>query len=165
MDTILTLIGCTLALIGAITGGVFFAIRYFEARLSAEKQNLIALAKAYFEPQNPDEPSQFAGFVQIASDTLARSITTQLKASFMGIQSKANQAERAIVGDIALDSVAMANPIVGAILSSFPSLQKRLRKNPELFPLVEQFAGKLGGQPKPPANGNGHSGQSVKFNL
>lgn len=163
---ILTIIGCTIGLIAAIYLMLVMTLRAIDVRIATEKQKILDLAKSYFEPQSPDQPSEFGAFIQVASDTLARSITGQLKASFMGIQSKAAQAEKAIQGDLLQDAVSMSNPVLGAVMSSFPAVGKRLRKNPELWPLIEHFLAKgvrtpaAGSGPDPGSNGS-----HAKFSL
>lgn len=165
---ILTLIVCSIGVVAAVYLIAVMTLRAIDVRIATEKQKILDLAKAYFEPAGPDQPSEFAGFIQVASDILARSITAQLKATFMGIQSKAAQAERAIQGDLLQDTVNMANPLLGAVMNSFPSVGKRLRKNPELWPLIEQFLAK--GVRTPAAGGPGSgpapsNGSAAKFKI
>lgn len=165
MDIILTLIGCTLAVIGGVYLVAVMTLRAFNTRIEIEKRKIIDLAKAYFEPAGPDQPSEFAGFIQLASDTLAQRMVLHFKTSFMGMQSKANQAERALAQDLMTDTVNQANPMLGALMSSFPAVSKRLAKNPELWPLIQSVLAKAGsksGGAAAPGNG---SLSSPKFKI
>ncbi len=115
---------------------------------------------AYITPQGEGEPSPLARTVEAAGDMLARSLVAQAKGAFMGKQSAAVRGETAIAGDIAEDLLAQRSPVISAILQSFPTLKKTIRRNPQLLDIaLSKLAGGLGsgGSPAPgPDNGNTH---------
>lgn len=101
-----------------------------------------------------------AQVVEAAGLIVARSIVAQAKASFMGMESGAKRQEAAIAGDIAEGVLNTQLPLAGALLQSFPSLRKTLRRNPQLLDLALSKLGGLGagaggGQSPPSGNGTG----------
>ena len=90
----------------------------------------------FLEPRGPGEPSDFSDLVGQISDSFARSILAQAKATFMGKQSGENRAAAAIDADVAMDAVSQVNPAIGAVLNSFPALRKTLKRNPALIDLA-----------------------------
>jgi hypothetical protein len=61
----------------------------------------------------------------------------------MGMQSGDKRLEQAVAMDMAKDATNNANPILGAVLSAFPSVSKRIMKNPAALPLLTGLLGKL----------------------
>jgi hypothetical protein len=107
--------------------------------------------KAFITPLPDGNASPLAQTADALSSVFARAITAQLKTSFMGAQSGAVRAEKAIAGDIAEDLLNAQSPIAGALLSSFPALKKTLRRNPQLIDLA---LSKLPGLIQPGSGGN-----------
>jgi hypothetical protein len=127
---------------------------------------IIALAKSYFETTDPAEPSQFAKFCDILADIFAKHITQNIKSSFMGMQSVDSKNEKRLQADLFQDIASAQSPILGAIMQSFPSVGKRLAKNPELLPMVQNLMAKIGGSAasKPGNNGHDESDYSSRLN-
>lgn len=115
---------------------------------------------AFITPTASDKPSQLAITVQAASEVVARTITAQLKTTFMGISSGDARSEKALEGDIAQDLVAQSP--LGAILSSFPSVAKTLRRNPQLVDMAMGLLAKKFGSG---SSGNGQNSVQAKFKL
>jgi len=114
---------------------------------------------SFITPPDEKTPSQVANVVSTVSDSFARSIVAQAKATFMGKQSGVVRAEKGVDADIAEDTLAMVNPTLSAILTSFPALRKTLRKNPALIDLaLEKLTGSHGttSTPQTVVN-NGHN--------
>jgi hypothetical protein len=124
---------------------LYIAKRYIEH----QKNQVIEMLKAFFNPVSPDKPSEFATMVDIISSQFAAKLVQNAKATFMGVQSVANRNEKAVMGDIATDMLSQASPLAAGLLSSFPALAKRLQKNPELAGLALNFLSK-----KPGNNGD-----------
>lgn len=118
--------------------------------------------KAFITPIDEKTPSELAQTADALSSILARSLVAQIKATFLGKQSGAVRAENAVAGDIAMDSLSSANPLIGGLLKSFPSLAKTLKRNPELLDLA---ISKLFGNKAQPTNGNHEIAEQVKFKL
>jgi hypothetical protein len=111
---------------------------------------------AWVTPVAPGQPSELAKVWEAACAVGSRSVVAQAKTTLMGIQSGASRAEAAIAGDVAED-LAGATPI-GALLSSFPTLKRSIRRNPQLLDLALPFLARLGssvGAGAPVSSGNG----------
>lgn len=112
-----------------------------------------------------NQPSPLAQTTGAMADMVARSLVAQAKATFMGLQSGNSRAEKAIEADMAEDLIAQKSPLAGAIMSSFPSLRRTLRRNPQLIDLAMQEMAKRGAGPAATAdNGGGNRGQ-IPFSL
>jgi len=108
--------------------------------------------RRFVEPTGDGEPSPLAGLTDSVLDLAAGKLTARVKTTFMGMQSGAARAEKAVDGAIAIDSVGVENPAMGALLSAFPHLQKVIRRNPALAgfamdKLGQMAAGRNGGKP------------------
>lgn len=125
----------------------------------------------FFTPPDDKTPSQFAQLTDAVGAQFASRIVNSARATFMQGSSVDARNAKALEGDIVTDLAASQNPLLGAILEQFPSVGKRLRKNPDLLPLGLQLLQKFSGggrsaaQPTPPSGGNGHSsfGSMNKF--
>jgi hypothetical protein len=123
-------------------------------------RRIFAQGKAFITPESEGKPSALANVTQVAADMLGRGVTAQLKATFMGKQSVDVRNGQRIASDIAVDGLSMSNPLIGAVLQQFPTLTKRLAKNPALLDMALQAL--AGGVKAPgPAPSNGET----KFNL
>lgn len=116
----------------------------------------------FLTPQDDGKPSPLATVTDVACSMLARAVVMQAKATFMGIQSGAARAEKAIQADITEDVITQTNPMLGAALESFPALRKTLRRNPGLVDVAMQYLASRQGVP-----GGNHSKEisSPKFKL
>lgn len=116
----------------------------------------------FLTPQEDGKPSPVAVVADAFCSMLARAVVMQAKATFMGVQSGAARAEKAIQADIAEDMVNQSNPMLGAALASFPALRKTLRRNPGLVDIALQYLASRQGVP-----GGNHSKEtaSPKFKL
>lgn len=119
--------------------------------------------RSFVEPLGEGQPSPLGTAIATTSDTFAKSIVSNAKTTFMGIQSGQARAEKAIGGELVQAQLA-SNPLLAGILKSFPALGKGIKSNPELVQgLLSKMAGSFGGQGQAPP-GNGHN-QGVKFKL
>lgn len=118
--------------------------------------------RGFTEPKGPGETSPLADIAQVFADMLGRSITVQLKTTFMGVNSANARSETALENDIKGAALA-TNPTIAGLLSSVPALRKSLRKNPGLMDVVLQALankpGLFGGQ------GGPDNGQSSQVNF
>jgi hypothetical protein len=132
-------------------GVVFFLVRkYNEA-----KDQISQLATSYFTAPDENTPSEFARLVDNASQVLASRLVQTAKSTFMGLQSGQARLDQAVQGDLVQDLASQANPLVGAVLSSFPALRKRVAKSPEVLPLVLDLVNKLRSGPGNDGNNQG----------
>lgn len=100
-------------------------------------QKVVTISHAvvdFITPQSEGQPSKLALVGERFGDMVARSLTAQIKSTFMGKQSGDVRALKAVEGDIAVDMA--NNSSLGGILQAFPTLSKSLRRNPQLFDLA-----------------------------
>jgi hypothetical protein len=124
------------------------------------------ILKTFFTPPDEKTPSEFALTTQAIADQLGRSLVAQLKSTFMTAQSNQVRAQNAVNGDIAEDLVNQANPLIGAIMNTFPALRKTIRRNPGLADMaIQTLLSKIGSGTI--ATGNNHKPDvsQVKFDL
>lgn len=107
-----------------------------------------------------NEPSPFATLVSSISDVFSRSVVASAKSVFMAKQGADNRAERAVEADIAEDMLSAKSPMLSALLDSFPTLKKSIRRNPGLIDMAAQKL--LSKTQNTPAGSNGNQEQ-VKF--
>jgi hypothetical protein len=136
---------------------VFLLLRAAEKVNNAEQQ-----FREFVSPGKDNQPSPLSQFIALESKMLAQDFTNQIKTSMLGKASGAARQENAIAGDIVSDVLNETNPMLGMILDQFPTLKKRIVKNPQMaFGAMNLLSG-LG---KGPGN-NGHfesSGNSDSY--
>lgn len=136
---------------------VFLLLRAAEKVNNAEQQ-----FREFVSPGKDNQPSPLSQFIALESKMLAQDFTNQIKTSMLGKASGAARQENAIAGDIVSDVVNETNPMLGMILDQFPTLKKRIVKNPQMalgaLSLL-QNAGK--GSNK---GNNGHVGNNDGYN-
>ena len=138
----------------------FIAAGYLVKKyIENEKRKAQDLIKSYFLPPAEGEPSQFGAMVDLVAQTFASRIVTSVRASLANVASIQERQAAGIEGDIAVDLLEQANPAIGLALNAFPSLKKRIKKNPNLVAMAAnaiQGAGKkAAAAPAAPSNGHG----------
>jgi len=123
--------------------------------------------KSYFLPgkdtDGKDTPSQFAELVSVISDTVARSIMAQAKATLMGKLSGEARADAAAETEIAEAALAQSNPLLAGIASLLPKKFKtNLLRNPGLIDAVTRKFGQNSVVNTAPSNGHG---SQINFKL
>lgn len=126
-----------------------------------EKQRFLDVLKLYFEQTGENELSEFGLLVNSVSDTFAQRLLASLKGSELGLRSVEAKNLSRLEGDITQDETTAANPLLGALLSNYPSVAKRLAKNPQLLPLIQGVLAKS--SLKGPAGQGGRDGRSSTF--
>ena len=142
---------------------LILSILLFMLLKAAKKiQNAENQFRTFVSPGPDNQPSPLSQFIALESKMLAQDFTNQIKTSMLGKASGAARQETAIAGDIVSDVLNETNPMLGMILDQFPTLKKRLAKNPQMaFGAMNLLSG-LG---KGPGN-NGHfesSGNSDSY--
>lgn len=137
---------------------ILAAILYSFVKIST----LFRQFKTFITPESEGQPSQLANVAQATADMIGKSMTASIAATFMQKRGVTNRNERSIKGDIAIDGISMENPLIGALLQNFPTLTKRLQKNPALLDFA--LSKLTQGGSKAPAE-SGHSNGKVDFNL
>lgn len=103
-------------------------------------RRIYASVIAFITPESEGKPSSLAATVSVMSEVFARSITAQIKTTLMGKSSGIVKQENALAGDMAQDMFSQSP--LGALLSSFPTVAKTLRKNPQLIDAAMQLFSK-----------------------
>jgi hypothetical protein len=123
--------------------------------------------KSFITPIDEKTPSGLASLCDSIAILFGRALVAQLKAVFMGKQSGEVRGEQTVNADIAFDTVSMANPMIGAVLKSFPALSKTLRRNPALLDFALAKLGSMGNKSNSPVQVSPESGDNhqVKFKM
>ena len=132
------ILGASLVILGNIVLAVL-ALRYIERQKTAA----IDAALAYFAPDG-DKMSQFALAVDAIAATFGARLVNSLKASFMGMQGVDARNEKRLQTDMMSDMAGQVNPVLGALVTQFPAVARRLAKNPELIGLAQGLLGSIG---------------------
>lgn len=154
-----------LALILVANVAILALIALFLVKLRAVYRGVVE----FITPEAEGKPSPLANTAGVVADMVGRSMIAQAKAVFMGRQSGDNRGEATVTADILEDVVAQRSPAIAALLGSFPTLKKTLRRNPALLDLaLSKLAGGLGSGPGHQDNqaqpsGNGQS--RLPFNI
>ncbi|GAH92970.1 unnamed protein product, partial [marine sediment metagenome] len=110
----------------------------------------------YFTPRGDGLASPFADTISGIAQVVGSSVATQIKNTFTGEALLTQRQEKGILKDIAQDQLEQSNPLIAMILQQFPTLQKRLLKNPALLPMATEALKKLGGD-------HHESGESINY--
>jgi hypothetical protein len=120
-------------------------------------QNTVKTFREFVSPIDDKTPSPLSQFIALESKQIAQDFMMQAKTTMMGKASGDARAESAITGDIIQDVVSSQNPLIGILLDQFPTLKKRIAKNPQMAFGAMNLLSSLG---KGSGN-NGHSESSV----
>lgn len=126
-----------------------------------EKQRVIRTIKAYFAPAAPDQLSEFARVTDAIAGQFASAAVSSIKGSFMGMQSVDARNIKRLEQDLTMDLVNNQSPAIGMMLEQFPGVKRRLMKNPELLPYIQQIIGKVTGPAAPAAPENNHNSETT----
>jgi len=103
------------------------------------KRQIERLIRDFVTSPGQNTPSPFASLVSQIAGVVGGSVAASLKAVFLGVQSVESKNARAMESEM----IAGQSPILGAIMTSFPAVAKRLAKNPQLAGLALEVAGKV----------------------
>ncbi|GAI50312.1 unnamed protein product, partial [marine sediment metagenome] len=78
------------------------------------------------------------------AQVIGHEVASQIQNTFKGESLVEGRQEKRILNDIAKDQLEQSNPMVAMILQQFPTLQKRLLKNPALLPMATEVLSKVG---------------------
>lgn len=135
---------------------------YVLIRVYIEYAKINEVVKTFITPPEEGKPSALAMTSQAFAEIIARSMMAQAKGFLMGLQSGETRGKQAIAGDVVQDSLG-ASPLA-AILGSFPSLKKSLRRNPQLLDLAMGMLTK-GNSGGGGSSNNGHSDFQSRLGL
>jgi len=113
--------------------------------------------RCFLSPAAKDEPSPAALLIDNISSRVGSVVAAELRASLMGKLSGDSRLAKGIEADIAQDIMTQQSPLLAGLAGVFPTLGKRLSKNPAIvqaiMPIVQNMLAKN--------NGNGHSQQVI----
>lgn len=132
-----------------ILGAVFFLANlslaiFFHRLYNREKQKFISQIRAFFESPNKETPSYFASVTDNIAGQFAYRLSTTLKATFMGVQSGEAKQGAKLQEALSLDLLTQKSPMAGAILTSFPAVQKLVKSNPALGEMAASMLANMG---------------------
>lgn len=136
-----------LTVLAGLAGGVWIALRV---------RTIYGQIVYMLTPEADGKQSPIAGIAAGLASLAGRAAAVEVKTTLMGHASAQSRQLSAIQGDIAED-VAAAQPGLPGLLSAFPSLGKRIRKNPGLLDLAAPLLSRWmasNAQPTTSANGN-----------
>ena len=93
-------------------------------------KSVVNRCKTFFTSQKDDIPSDFAQTCENIAEMMTGKFGASLKGGFAGALGHTKRQENAISEDIVNDMVAGDSPIASYLLDQFPSVKKRLAKNP-----------------------------------
>ncbi|GAI05443.1 unnamed protein product [marine sediment metagenome] len=149
-----------LLLLAALTSILAVKLLKISREVKASYENAQDFAKEYFNPRGDGLPSPFADTISGIAQVVGSSVATQIKNTFTGESLLAQRQEKGILQDMAKDQLEQSNPLIAMILQQFPTLQKRLLKNPALLPMATEALSKLG---KGAGGDHGRSGESIDY--
>jgi len=121
---------------------------YLAYRWLKNKQNeVIDLAKAYFESPGDDRPSQFALFLDLAAQNFSSRLMQSARAQLANMASIDTRQNKKLEAD------GMAAGLPGAI-GAIPGIGRMMQKNPLLYFGAQYLASKMGGGAPAPSNGS-----------
>jgi len=118
---------------------------------------------SFITPRAENEESPLAVVLDAVSHRAGQAVAMEVKTTFMGKESGLKRGEQAVAGDLAMDLAADQQPLIAGLLDGFPTLKKRLLKNPALISAALSLLGgngKGGGQ-APAGGGGGGTNQSA----
>lgn len=121
---------------------------------------------SFVSPRAENQESPLALVLDATAQRIGQAAAMEIKTTLMGKESGLKRGERAVAGDVAMDMAAESQPLLAGLLEGFPTLKKRLLKNPALIGAALGLLGgnKQGGGTAPVGGGGGGNHQSV-FNI
>lgn len=117
---------------------------------------------AFITPRAENEESPLGITLDAVAHRMGQAVAMEVKTTFMGKESGLKRGEAAVAGDVAMDVMAGEQPLIAGLLEGFPTLKKRLLKNPSLIGAALNLLGgngkSGGGAPTGGGGGGNHQG-------
>jgi hypothetical protein len=133
----------TAILLLLVTQLALFIIAFFRAQ--REYHRFIGELSQFLQPAADGGPSPLATIASALIQQGSKSVAAEIKTSLMGQISGVQRGLEGIEGDVMVDS----NPLIGALVGQFPSVKKRLLKNPALLQFILGLAQRKKGESSP----------------
>lgn len=88
--------------------------------------------QTFITPEGENQESPLGVALDLVARRFGLAVAMEVKTTFMGKESGLKRGEAAVAGDIAMDLMASSQPLIAGLLEGFPTLKKRLLKNPGL---------------------------------
>jgi hypothetical protein len=121
-----------LVFVGVLTY-LWFKLRQFKAELVK-----------FISPVDEKTASPLTQIYDQLIDRAGKIITLHIKTTLMGNLSAQSRQIKGIEADIADDVASQQSPLLAGLLNSFPTLKKRLTKNPQLLQAILPLLANLG---------------------
>jgi len=133
---------------------VFVALAFYKIRRQLT---------SFITPMAENEESPLALVLDALAHRAGQAVAMEVKTTFMGKESGLKRGERAVAGDVAMDLVGQEQPLIAGLLEGFPTLKRRLLKNPGLIGAALSLLGGngKGGGAAPVVGGGGGNSQSA----
>lgn len=118
---------------------------------------------SFITPAAENQESPLAVVLDALAQRVGHSIAVEVKTTLLGKESGLKRGEQAVAGDVAMDLLGQEKPLLAGLLEGFPTLKKRLLKNPGLIGAALGLLGGngKGGGPAPAGGGGGGNSQSA----
>lgn len=151
------LIAAVLIVLGQfLTAGA--VIWWGRGQLRAKEAQVRDRILQFVSSPEPGQPSPLAELSEVIAARFANQIVSQLKAQLYASRSHEAKQEGLLQQDIMVDAATQQSPLLGLLAGAFPSVTKRIAKNPTALPALVSLLQKMGsgGQlPLFPHHGNG----------
>lgn len=134
--------------------------------IRTQKAEILERITQFVSAPEPGQLSPLAELSEIIASRFANQIVSQLKAQLYASRSHEAKQEGLLQQDIMLDAATQQSPILGLLAGAFPSVTKRIAKNPTALPALVSLLQKMGaggqlplfGPTQPGSNGSGAPG-------
>jgi len=102
--------------------------------------------------------SPLAELTEVIAHRFSHQLVMQARAQLTGAAGTVIRQEKALQQDMFVDAASAQSPLLGMIASAFPSVTKRVLKNPSALPALMNLLGQMGtgaGSPSQGSSGNG----------
>ena len=123
---VLAIILLTCCVLGAVIGSIL----YTRHRVDGVYEDVQTTINEFFSAGDGDMPSRFHQAVDSVGQVIGDRLQTQMEARLMATKSHDARALNLLSEDVAVDQASQESPLLGMALEAFPSVRKRLAKNP-----------------------------------
>lgn len=146
-----------------LIAGYIYAKRRFE-QVTGEFVNLYS---SFTTKKDETTPSPLETFIDGASQIMVNRLLTTMSAQQMANKSHITRQANAIAEDMIQDDAGSVNPLLGMFLNQYPSVRKRLAKNPAALQAILPMLSNLGaaGGHDHGSNGGGNIARRIKNDI
>ncbi len=128
------------------------------AQIRAKEKEIREQILQFVTAPEPGQISPLGELTELVAARFANQIVSQLKAQLYAARSHEAKQEGLLQQDILLDSATQQSPLLGLLAGAFPSVTKRIAKNPTALPALMSLIQKMGSGGQLPLFGPGSNG-------